>query len=123
MGNRTCQIIQFKRDVIRCTGDIIIDTTLSFETEINVAHYDDTTNSWVRLSDDHDIFVKHDIQKSIAILREITETRNRKIAQHRHDLEEAEMIHGLPAPKCHLQETFTSVPDVNANSSNKYHHI
>ena len=123
MGNRCCQILRFKRDLIKCTGDIIIDTTLSFERDITVKHYDAPTKTWVRLSDDHDIFVKHDIQKSIAMLREIQETINRRIAQHRQDLEVAEKTHGLPAPKCHLQETFTSVPDASANSSNKYHHI
>ena len=35
-----CGIIQFTRDGIRCTNGILIDTTLSFDTEIDVKVYD-----------------------------------------------------------------------------------
>ena len=59
MGTRECRIIQFKRNVIRCTIGIIMDTSLSFDTEIYVCHYDVGVERSVQILDEHEIFVKH----------------------------------------------------------------
>ena len=101
----------------------MIDTTLLFDTDITVKHYDATKQDLVLITDDHEIFVQHDFNASYKMIRDIEDRRNMKIKKYKARLERAEIDFRLPAPEYYLHARSTSVPDVRVTSSKRFHHI